>query len=61
LSPGYSADSQANERLLFDLTKIMLYLRDDNTKLRQKIKVNKRQIAQLIYDNELLEKPNKKN
>jgi chromosome segregation ATPase len=56
----HSADSQANERLLFDLTKIIQYLRDDNTKLRQEIKVYKRQIAQLIDDNELLEKANKK-
>jgi hypothetical protein len=56
-----SADAQANERLVFDLTKIIQYLRDDNTKMRrQEIKVYKRQMAKLMYDNELLEKANKK-
>jgi hypothetical protein len=55
-----SADSQAYERLVFEKTKIIQYLRDDNTKLRQEIKVYKRQIAQMMYDNEQLEQANKK-
>jgi hypothetical protein len=55
-----SADSQANERLVFDQTKIIQYLREANTKLRQEIKIYKRQIAQMMYDNEMLEKANKK-